>query len=86
MLEHDRPEDDTVPTGDIPRGGTWAAALAVSVGCIPLIAIAPQSWKVPLGIASMVFLAISVILLGISEVRDRRGRKSTPKRAWREAA
>jgi hypothetical protein len=73
-----------VHTSHRPRAGKWAAAMGVSVACIPLVAIAPESWKVPLGIASMVFLAISLILLGAAEVRERRAAKSAPTRASQE--
>ena len=86
MAEHDRTEGDLVHTGHHPRGGKWAAAMGVSVACIPFVAIVPEPWKVPLGIASMVFLGISLILLGTAEVRERRAGKSTPTRASQEEA
>ena len=86
MTEHDWTEGDIVPSGNYPSGGRWAWAAGVSVVCIPLIAVAPQSWKVLLGIASMAFLAISLILLAAAEVRERRGRKAAPKPSLQEAA
>ena len=86
MTEHDRTEGDTVPSGHHPSGGNWALAMGVSVACIPLIAVAPQSWKVPLGIASMAFLGLSLILLGAAELRERRGRNAASKPPSQEAA
>jgi hypothetical protein len=86
MAENDWTEGDAVPSGHYPSGGKWAWAAGVSVACIPLIAIAPQSWKVPLSVASMAFLAMSLILLGTAEVRERRGRKAAPKPPLQEAA
>ena len=86
MTEHDPTEENPVHTKHHPRGGKWAAAMGASVACVPLVAIAPESWKLPIGIASMLFLTVSLILLGTAEVRDRRGRKSGPAHEAQEEA
>ncbi|HEX5408150.1 MAG TPA: hypothetical protein VFW89_00085 [Gemmatimonadaceae bacterium] len=72
-MEHDdigrRTHD---PHHDLPRGGPWAICIAISVALVVAVAIAPQRWKMPLGVASMVALVLGVgmLLLSAGPKRD----------------
>ena len=34
--------------GHMPRGGRWVAFTGLSIACIPVVAIVPGGWKIPL--------------------------------------
>lgn len=61
-------EDDSHPPlhhphDDVPRGGPWVRVILVSVGLVGAVAIAPESWEIPLGALSILTLLIGVGML-----------------------
>ena len=66
-MEHDdigrRTHD---PHHDLPRGGPWAICIAISIALVVAAAIAPQRWKMPLGVLSMLALVLGVGMLLLS--------------------
>ena len=66
MADHDLPPPTHGPDDDVPRGGSWAIWAAISVALVLAVAMAPQRWKVPLGILSILALLIGVGKLMLS--------------------
>ena len=69
-------QDFSLPTDghhdDHPRGGPWVRWTVISFVLILGVAIAPQSWKLPLGALSILALLAGVgsLMLGASRKRD----------------
>jgi hypothetical protein len=80
MADHERPNAfEATQEPHAPRGGVWALFATLSLGFIPLTAIAPESWKIPLAIVSLVFLALTLFALMRSARWERSGRQTHAK-------
>lgn len=62
------------PDDEVPRGGAWARWTAISFALVLAVAIAPQSWKIPLATLSMLALLLGVgkLMLGAGGKRNDR--------------
>jgi hypothetical protein len=71
MVDHENEAVGTAPEAPhVPHGGRWAIFAGVSIASIPLIAILPGKWKVPVIVVSLACLALSLIMLASRAVRD----------------
>jgi hypothetical protein len=67
MADHDHsPPTDDHHDDHHPRGGPWVRWTVISFALILGVAMAPQSWKVPLGALSILALLVGVgsLMLG----------------------
>jgi hypothetical protein len=80
MAEHEvaSPHESTQPHHHMPRGGAWLVFACLSIACILAIVIVPATWKMPLGIVSMAFLALSIAALALSGRRSPEERQRSP--------
>ena len=63
---------DAAHEAHLPRGGRWALLAGASVAGIPVVAVAPDSWTMPLVAASLVLLVASVVALTVGARGARR--------------
>ncbi len=63
MADKDLPPPTHTHHDDVPRGGRWATYIAISFALILAVAMAPQSWKIPLAALSILTLVIGVGML-----------------------
>jgi len=77
MADRDIPPPLHGPDDDVPRGGPWAIYIAISFALILAIAVAPQSWKIPLGALSIITLLIGVGML-MRGAAGKRGHRARP--------
>ena len=80
MAEHDLPPPLHGPDDDVPRGGSWVLWTAISLALVLAVAMAPQRWKVPLGILSMLALLLGVGKLALSAGGKRKDREPRDER------
>ena len=74
MADHDMPPPTHNHGDEVPRGGRWATWIAISLALVLGVAVAPQSWKMPLGALSILTLLVGVgmLMLGASGKDDGR--------------
>ncbi len=67
MAKHDlprpAPDDHHDHDDSAPRGGRWAAFMAISLALVFAIAISPQPLKIPLAVLSMLTLFVGIGML-----------------------
>jgi hypothetical protein len=73
MADHEIPPPIHGPHDDVPRGGSWARWTAISLALVLAVAIAPQSWKLPLGILSILALLVGLGKLVLTKGGERDG-------------
>lgn len=60
MADHDLHPPTHSADDDIPRGGPWVKWTAISIALVLAVAIAPESWELPLGALSILALLVGV--------------------------
>jgi hypothetical protein len=73
MADHDFPNPLHGPDDDVPRGGSWVRWTAISLALVLAVAFAPQSWKLPLGILSVLTLLVGLGKLVLTKSGERDG-------------